>query len=126
MLDSRQVQHLEKRLLEEREEAIATIRRLESEIEDNETSDGDLTKLPTHLADRASDVQEEDLDTDLALRLSERVSVIDEALERLLRDADHFDISIVSGERIPFERLDLVPWTRRLASEESTAEQGAT
>jgi RNA polymerase-binding transcription factor DksA len=125
MLTARHLDRLEERLIEEREEAKRTLRETAGEIAQSEMSDGDLSIVPTHMADRASDVEEDTLDTDIAQKLSDRLNEIDEALLRLRETPAEFDVSVVSGERIPFERLEMVPWTRMLAAEEEAKERAA-
>jgi RNA polymerase-binding transcription factor DksA len=124
MLSEEQIRHIENRLLEERRQASEALRSTAQDIESNITDDGDLSKVPSHLADQASDTQDEELDTIVAERESDRIEAIDDALRRLRDQPDRFDVSAVSGERIPFERLDLIPWTRVLAKEEQAKEQG--
>lgn len=121
MLTEDQIRHLENRLLEERRAATQSLSSTTADIESNITDDGDLSKVPSHLADQASDVQDEELDTIIAERESDRIEVIDDALRRLRDKPDAFDVSVASGETIPFERLDLIPWTRVLASEADPA-----
>jgi RNA polymerase-binding transcription factor DksA len=58
-----------------------------------------------------------ELDIRMVERHSEFITLIDEALQRLRQSPGDFDVSVVSGARIPFERLEMVPWTRRLTEE---------
>jgi RNA polymerase-binding transcription factor DksA len=118
MLSQQQKQRIEQRLLEEREQCSAVLRTLSSELEAGEQATGELTETPTHLADRGSDVQEEEMDVALAERQIERLHLIDEALTRLRETPAEFDRSVVSGAEIPFERLVLLPWTRVRVEEE--------
>ena len=117
MLSSKQIAHLESRLLEERQRTVNVLRELSADLRDNASSDGDLSTLPTHLADQATDVQEEETDIEVAEMHSARLQAIDEALVRLRESPDEFDRSGTSGEPIAFERLDMVPWTRVRADE---------
>jgi RNA polymerase-binding transcription factor DksA len=118
MLSEQERTRLEKRLLDERQKAATALRELGTDLEYSEERSGELSRMPTHLADRGSDVQEEEMDITLAEQQAERLRKIDEALSRLREAPGEFDQSIVSGRRIPFERLDLVPWTRVLADED--------
>lgn len=122
MLTESQISELERRLLDERRDAAQTVEEMDDQIGGDATSDGDLSKMPTHLADRASDVQEEEMDVEIAERQSERLAVIDDALTRLREEPRSYDISVISGRTIPFERLRMVPWTRVLADEKESAE----
>ncbi len=113
-----QRKHLEERLLEERAKASEALEDLAEDIgEELGTSAGDLSKFPSHLADRGSDVAERERDQALAEHQTALIERIDEALTLLRENPDSFGVSRVSGEPIPFERLDLMPWTRVLASE---------
>jgi DnaK suppressor protein len=118
MLSEQQRSLLERRLLDEREKTASALRELGMDLQDSEEASGELSRMPTHLADRGSDVQEEEMDIALAEQQAERLRLIDEALDRLRESPATFDQSVVSGKRIPFERLDLVPWTKVLADEE--------
>jgi DnaK suppressor protein len=110
--------HLEQRLLEERERAVDAMQRLAGDIaEPLGTSAGDLSKFPSHLADLGADVAERERDQALAEHATALVERIDDALTLLREDPASYGVSRVSGEPIPFERLDLMPWTRVLADE---------
>lgn len=120
MLSEEQRRRIEERLLEERAQAMADLRELNSDIEEGASS-GELSRVPTHLADRGTDAQEDDMDAMLAERQAERVQAIDDALEQLRERPDEFGRSVISGKDIPFERLEMIPWTRVLADEERAA-----
>lgn len=113
-----QKRHLEQRLLQERERTVEVLSSLEADAMQPEADAGELSHLPTHPADRGTDVFERQIDLSLVERQRERLRLIDDALERLREDPDSFDISIVSGRRIPFARLELIPWTRVCVDEE--------
>ena len=46
------------------------------------------------------------------LRASRELEEIDAALRRLYESPERFGLSETTGEPIPFERLDLIPWAR--------------
>ena len=48
-------------------------------------------------------------------RDTENLHEIDEALRRLIETPEQFGKDEVTGEDIPFERLEIVPWARRSA-----------
>ncbi|MDX6355198.1 MAG: DnaK suppressor protein, partial [Streptomyces sp.] len=58
------------------------------------------------------DSYDQDMDTVLAERASRELEEIDDALRRLYETPERFGVCDDTGEPIPFERLDLVPWTR--------------
>lgn len=96
-----QLRRIEQRLLQERETALRTLV-------------GTRTDIQKH---RISDMRKEEMDIHLAERHSEFLALIDAALRRLREAPEDFHVSVVSGRPIPFERLEMVPWTRRLTSE---------
>jgi RNA polymerase-binding transcription factor DksA len=101
-LTGAQIERLEQRLLEEWKRAVRTLWAKRVDIEDHREV-GDLDKV--------------ELDIRMVERHSEFITLIDEALQRLRQSPGDFDVSVVSGARIPFERLEMVPWTRRLTEE---------
>jgi DnaK suppressor protein len=48
----------------------------------------------------------------MAERASRELEEIDQALHRLYEQPEQFGICENTGEAIPLERLELVPWTR--------------
>ena len=50
-------------------------------------------------------------------RLTRALGEIDEAIRRLEREPERFGHDELTGEQIPFERLDLVPWARTAAED---------
>jgi RNA polymerase-binding transcription factor DksA len=46
------------------------------------------------------------------MRLSRELAEIDAALERLYRKPERYGHDERTGEEIPFERLDPIPWAR--------------
>ena len=69
--------------------------------------------------DRAADLTRFETDQALAARLSRELELIDAADARLREGT--FGISVVSGDRIPDERLEAIPWADRTVEEESAA-----
>lgn len=115
MLSKSQVARLEQRLLEERKNAVRMLRDSRRDLDG--AGDYELTRTPSHLADQGSDAQKEMFEIQNAARHSELLALIDGALRRLWDSPEDYDLSVVSGRRIPFQRLELVPWTRVLADE---------
>jgi DnaK suppressor protein len=107
-LNDAQRAHLEKRLLEERALLTRALNRTVSE----ESAEGDLSTLPFHLADRGTHTMATELEAANATRMSRELDEIDSALERLRRRPERFGVCEDTGRRIPFERLDIVPWAR--------------
>jgi RNA polymerase-binding transcription factor DksA len=118
-LTDSQRKHLEQRLREERARALQSLNRSldESASESEEDQSGDLTKMPTHQADLGTDTMQEELDASNATRISRELAEIDAALERLYRTPERFGICEDTGQDIPFERLDIIPWARTCGDE---------
>lgn len=118
-LNQSQRSHIEARLREEREEVLAVLRRYdEGRATTPSDAAGDLSHFPFHPADHGSDSYEEDMGTVFAERASRELKEIDRALHQLYEDPEHFGICENTGQPIPFERLDVIPWARTCVGEE--------
>ncbi len=118
-LNDEQRKHLEERLHEERERVLRILRRSDETRSLSETErSGDISTLRFHLADLGTDTYEQEMDVVLAQRASDELRVIDEALRRFYEAPDRFGICEDTGEPIPFERLDLIPWARTCRAED--------
>ncbi len=115
-----QRRHLEAQLRDERERAQAVVRRYDEEGGGNPAADGDLSNYPFLLAGQGTDSFDQELTAQLAERASRDLEEIDAALQRLYEAPEQFGLSESTGEPIPFERLDIIPWAR------NTAEPGRT
>ena len=113
-LSAAQLKHLEARLHEERTRLVSQLRDfIETEsAEDSQDLAGDLSKFPTHPADIGTDAASEELELSISTRVSAEISEIDAALERILSSPETFGIDEQTGEAIPFERLDIIPYAR--------------
>ena len=120
-LSSTQRQHLERRLREERARVQDALNRSISDYSGASEQDraGNLTKVPLHLADLGTDEMQAALDAANETRMSRELAEIDDALERLYHDPEHFGICVDTGREIPFERLDAIPWARTCAEARS-------
>ena len=106
--------HLEKRLNDERArlaKLLGKLTRAGTEATDQDQS-GDLSRAPLDIADVGSTTMNEELDRSNATRISEELAQIDAALARMVDAPDSYGIDENSGEHIPFERLDIIPWAR--------------
>jgi len=113
-LTTAQLAHLEQRLHEERKRLIAQLNGF-ADIEKSDDSRelaGDLSKFPTHPADLGTDAIDEAVGLSIGTRVSAELAEIDAALDRIISTPDAFGIDEGSGEPIPFERLDLIPYAR--------------
>jgi DnaK suppressor protein len=83
--------------------------------------DEELSHLDQHPADEASELFEEERDEGLAERLQEQLAAIERAERRL--EEGTYGLSIDTGEPIPDERLEAVPWAERTAQEQQRFER---
>jgi RNA polymerase-binding transcription factor DksA len=119
------LEHLERRLLEERDRTLRMLQRAEEdEAEGQSESAGELSRAPDHPADRGSDTQEAEKDWANVTRASDQLARIDRALELLREDPEGYATCERCGRGIEPERLDLIPWTRLCANCARGAEGG--
>jgi DnaK suppressor protein len=112
-LNPEERQQIELRLHDERERVLKILRRFEEARANSGTeAAGDISDYPFHVADRGTDSFDQEMDMALAQRASRELEEIDDALRRFYEEPDRFGICENTGEPIPMERLDLVPWTR--------------
>jgi RNA polymerase-binding transcription factor len=112
-LSEAQRHHIGERLLAERERVLRALQQFDGERESSQTAAaGDLSNYPFHLADHGTDSYEQEMDTVFAERAGRELEEIDDALRRLYQEPERFGICENTGEPIPLERLDLIPWAR--------------
>lgn len=109
-----QLRHFEHRLLEERALALEALNRniAEHSGEDDQDRAGDLSSIPTHLADLGTDTIQDEMDAADATRVSRELAEIDAALERLYHTPEKFGMCDDTGRPIPLARLEVIPWAR--------------
>lgn len=112
-LTKAQLEHFRKRLLEERERVTRDLARYHAETESSlRDESGELSAAPVHLADLGTDTEDQELDASNAARQSLELEEIDAALERLYHRPEEYGKCEKTGQPIPYERLDLIPWAR--------------
>jgi DnaK suppressor protein len=67
-------------------------------------------------ADRATELQDREVEEGLAEQLRDELAAIERAEERLTGGT--YGLSVESGEPIPDARLEAIPWAERTAEEE--------
>ena len=98
--------------------------RIEQALAELEPSDGDeLSDLDQHMADDATELFEEERDAGLAERLREELAAVERAEQRLMLGT--YGLSVESGDPIPDDRLEAVPWAERTVEEQSRYDHGA-
>lgn len=112
-MTAKQREHLERRLLRERERALTALRKLDERGKASEKEeDGDLTTYPLHLADEGTDTMEQEKDFLLMSKEGRMLYWIDDALRTLYREPKAYGKCTACNRGIAFERLDIVPWAR--------------
>ena len=113
-LTQEQLNHLEHRLQSERARARELLDRMVGERSDSSERDsaGDLSAMPSHMADLGTDTMNAELDESNATRVSFELAEIDAALDRLHAAPEQFGRCENTDREIPFSRLDMIPWAR--------------
>jgi len=113
-LTDEQRKYLEGRLHEERARVVRDLNRLVGDLSDGTEQDrsSDLTKVPLHMADLGTDTIDTEINASNATRESDELKEIDRALDRLVKTPERFGICEDTGEKIPYARLEVIPWAR--------------
>jgi DnaK suppressor protein len=82
----------------------------------------ELSHADQHMADDAQFLADEEVDEGLREQLQEELEAIARAEQRL--DDGTYGRSVESGDPIPDERLEAVPWAERTAEEQTRYERG--
>jgi DnaK suppressor protein len=82
----------------------------------------DFSHVDQHLADEGSELFDEERDAGLAERLREELAAVERAEQRLMLGT--YGLSVDSGEPIPDDRLEAIPWAERTVEEQSRYDQG--
>ena len=108
-MPKKQLQHFEKRLLEERRRVLKELGHHE---ESSQESDGDLSAYSFHMADQGTDAMEREKAFLFASQEGRFLWHIDEALRRIYRSPETFGKCHSCGEDIDYDRLDALPHAR--------------
>jgi DnaK suppressor protein len=76
----------------------------------------ELSHVDQHLADAGSELFETEREAGLANQLREQLSAVERAEGRLAEGK--YGLSVESGEPIPDERLERMPWAERTVEEQ--------
>ncbi|CAN5653139.1 hypothetical protein BH23GEM11_BH23GEM11_12450 [soil metagenome] len=113
MLTKVQLEHLEKRLLQERAKALRALGLFDAMTKaDREAGDTDFSAYTDHMADQGTEAQEREKAALFATKEGRYLYRIEEALRRLYHDPDNFGRCHGTGKMIAFERLDALPHAR--------------
>lgn len=66
-------------------------------------------------AQEGSDALQRELDATVVTQASRELEAIEAALDRFYRQPHRFGIAEDTGEELPFERLDAIPWATTAA-----------
>jgi DnaK suppressor protein len=110
-MTNEQREHLEQRLLKERQRVVKALRQLDQNLGPQE-EDGDLTTYPFHLADEGTDTMEQEQGYLLMSKEGRMLYDIDEALRVMYKTPEQFGKCALCGVEIAYERLDIVPWAK--------------
>lgn len=112
-LTKKQIDHLQKRLLRERERALRSLGQFEEVAKESaEQADSDLYSYSDHIADLGTDAMEREKMLLFASKEGRYLYRVEEALRRLYKEPDKFGQCHNCGNLLDFERLDALPHAR--------------
>jgi RNA polymerase-binding transcription factor DksA len=112
-LTQQQIEHLQRRLLRERDRALRSLGQFdEFSKQSAEQADSDLYSYSDHIADLGTDAMEREKMSHFASKEGRYLYRLEEALRRLYKDPENFGICHSCGEAINFDRLDALPHAR--------------
>jgi DnaK suppressor protein len=112
-LTKKQLEHLQKRLLRERERALRSLGRYDELAKlSAEQADSDLYSYSDHMADLGTDAMEREKMLLFASKEGRYLYRIEEALRRLYKEPVTFGVCHVCGNLMDFDRLDALPHAR--------------
>jgi DnaK suppressor protein len=127
VMDRSQLEHIENRLLRERDRALRSLGRFQEMSKlSRDAADADLSSYSFHMADQGTDAMEREKAFLFASKEGRYLYRVDDALRRLYKDPENFGICQSCKAAIPFERLDALPHARyclncKLREEEEAA-----
>ncbi|MGQ0703017.1 MAG: TraR/DksA family transcriptional regulator [Gemmatimonadales bacterium] len=112
-MNKQQLEHLEKRLLDERARVMKELGYYDDAFSNSlQSSDGDLSSYSFHMADQGTDTSEREKQFLFASQEGRYLWHVNQALRRLYGDPERFGRCENCGEEIAFERLDALPHAR--------------
>ncbi len=112
-MKKRQLDHLEKRLLEERGRVIKELGHYDESFSSTlQGANGDLSSYSFHMADQGTDAMEREKQFLFASQEGRYLWHVNEALRRLYQSPKTFGECHDCGEAIDFDRLDALPHAR--------------
>jgi DnaK suppressor protein len=126
-MDQTQLEHIENRLVRERERALRSLGRFQEQSKlSRDSADSDLSSYSFHMADQGTDAMEREKSFLFASKEGRYLYRVEDALRRLYKDPESFGICQSCSSPIPFDRLDALPHARyclncKLREEEEAA-----
>src|SRR5690554_712458 len=112
-LTKKQLEHLQKRLLRERERALRSLGRYDELAKQSaEQNDSDSYSYSDHMADLGTDAMEREKMLLFASKEGRYLYRVEEALRRLYKEPQTFGRCHNCGRMIDYERLDALPHAR--------------
>lgn len=113
MLNKKQLEHIEKRLQQERARALRSLGLWDEMAKrDRETGDSDLSAYTDHMADQGTEAMEREKAALFATKEGRYLYRLEEALRRLWHHPETFGSCHTCGAEVGFERLDALPHAR--------------
>jgi len=112
-MNKKNLQHFEKRLLEERRRVLKELGHYDETFGSTpQSADGDLSSYSFHMADQGTDAMEREKAFLFASQEGRYLWHVNEALRRLYSAPEKFGRCEQCGEPIGFDRLDALPHAR--------------
>ena len=124
-MKKKELNHLEKRLLEERERVIKELGHYDEQFSGTlQDSDGDLSSYSFHMADQGTDAMEREKQFLFASKEGRYLWHLNEALRRLYQSPKEFGKCHECGDVIALDRLDALPHARLCINCKAKEEDG--
>ena len=112
-LTKKQLAHIEKRLLQERQKALRSLGLFDQMAKaDRESGDSDLAAYTDHMADQGTEAMEREKAALFATKEGRYLYRLEEALRRLYHSPKGFGTCHTCDTPLGFERLDALPHAR--------------
>jgi len=126
MLTKKQLNHIEKRLMDERARALKALGKFDAMAkEDRESGDSALSAYTDHMADQGTEAMEREKAALFATKEGRYLYRLEEALRRMYSDPKAFGTCHTCGNEVGFERLDALPHARYCIDCKVKEEDGA-
>lgn len=113
ILTKTQLEHIEKRLMDERAKALKALGLFDRIAKlDRETMDSDLSVYTDHMADQGTEAMEREKAALFATKEGRYIYRLEGALRRLYNDPEAFGLCHTCGIEVGYERLDALPHAR--------------